>query len=140
MIKGPPVEVEVRIEARPEVVFPYLVEPDQLVRWMGEEADIDVRPGGQFWLRVQGDDIAIGEYVSLDPPNQVVISWGWDGSADVPPGSSTVTFDLRPDGPDGEATVLSLTHADLPSDWCDRHREGWTHHLAELPTALSETS
>ncbi|MDH3707841.1 MAG: SRPBCC domain-containing protein, partial [Acidimicrobiia bacterium] len=108
---------------------------DQLIRWMGEEARIDARAGGQFWLRVQGDDIAVGEYVSIDPPDQVVITWGWQHSDDVPPGSSTITFDLKADGDD---TVLSLTHADLPSEWCDRHYEGWQFHLPHLVDAVGQ--
>lgn len=134
MTPGPPVELEVRIAARPEIVFPYLVEPGQMVRWMGEEARIDGTVGGQFWLRVAGDDVAIGEYVSIDPPKQVVITWGWERSDEVPPGSSTVTFDLRSEGDD---TVLSLTHTGLPTEWCDRHREGWEFHLPHLSEAAA---
>lgn len=130
---GPPVEVEIRIAAPPEDVFPYLVEPAHLVRWMGEEARVDAQPGGAFWLRMGRDDIAVGTVVHVDPPHQVVFTWGWDGSDEVPPGSSTVTFDLRADG---GATVVSLTHRDLPAEWCDRHAAGWTQHLAELPTAV----
>ncbi|MDH4170702.1 MAG: SRPBCC domain-containing protein [Acidimicrobiia bacterium] len=134
MNTGAPVEAEVRIAARPETVFPYLVEPDQLMRWMGEEAKIDPRPGGQFWLRIGGDDIAVGTYLTVDPPRQVVFTWGWVGNEEVPPGCSTVTFDLRADGDD---TVVSLTHRDLPESWCDRHLDGWNHFLPALPEAIS---
>ena len=121
-----------RIRATPEQVFDYLVQPDKLVRWMGDEVRIDPRPGGEFWVNVTGDDVASGRYVAVDRPNRVVVTWGWEGSEHVPPGSSTVSFQLTADG---DETVVELVHSGLPGGQDDEHRTGWTYYLPRLRTA-----
>lgn len=121
-----------RIRATPEQVFDYLVDPDKLVRWMGTVARIDPRPGGEFWLDVTGDAIARGAYITVDRPHRVVFSWGWEGSDDVPPGSSTVAVELTADG---DETVVELVHSGLPGGQDDEHRKGWTYFVARLVRA-----
>jgi uncharacterized protein YndB with AHSA1/START domain len=123
-----------RIRATPEQVFEYLVQPDKLVRWMGVEADIEPTPGGKFWLDVTGGDIAIGSYVDVDRPHRVVFTWGWQGSAEVPPGSSTVSFTLTADG---DETVVELVHTGLPGGQADEHGRGWTYFLDRLVHAAA---
>jgi len=44
----PDLVVTTTIEARPEEVFPYLVQPDLLVRWLGSWVEVDPQPGGVF--------------------------------------------------------------------------------------------
>ncbi|MCH7787997.1 MAG: SRPBCC domain-containing protein [Acidobacteria bacterium] len=123
-----------RIRATRDEVFDFLVEPDKLLRWIGTDADIDPQPGGKFWLNVTGDDIAIGSYLEVDRPNRVVFTWGWDGSLEVPPGSSTVTFTLTADG---DETVVELAHAGLPMGQDDEHRNGWVYFLGRLVDTVS---
>src|SRR5215467_8808549 len=55
-----PVEREVRIEAPPDVVFKFFVEPEQMIRWTGVEATLDPRPGGIYRVNVTGEDVARG--------------------------------------------------------------------------------
>jgi len=43
-----PVECEVRIDAPPEVIFKFFVDPDHMVRWKGVEATLDPRPAGSI--------------------------------------------------------------------------------------------
>jgi len=122
------------IAAPPEVVFEFLVDPEKLLRWMGTEADIEPRPGGRFWLNInvdnnEGNDAAEGRYLVVDPPNRVSFTWGWVGSDEVPPGSSTVTFDLEADGAN---TIVTLTHSGLPGGQDDQHLEGWMFFLPRL--------
>ena len=38
---------EIAIDASPETVWSFLVEPDKATRWMGETASLDARPGGE---------------------------------------------------------------------------------------------
>ena len=42
------ISTSVRIAAPPEVVFPYFTDPQLMVTWIGERADLDARPGGTF--------------------------------------------------------------------------------------------
>ena len=89
------IEREVRIAARPETVFPYFVDPARITRWMGRTAELDPRPGGRFRIDYNGEDIASGEYLEVDPPRRVVFTWGWEAPGDpLPPGGSTVAMEL----------------------------------------------
>jgi uncharacterized protein YndB with AHSA1/START domain len=111
-------------------VFSYLVDPAKFVLWMGREAHIDPQPGGAFRLDVDGEHIASGRYEVVDPPRRVVFTWGWEGSANVPPGSTTVEITLTAEGRD---TLLRLRHTDLPSE-VERanHEQGWQGYLQQL--------
>ncbi len=123
-----------RVKAGPDVVFDFLVDPDKMLRWMGTAVEIDPRPGGRFWLNANGTDIASGSYVEVERPNRVVFTWGWEGSEDVPPASSTVTFTLTADG---DETIVELRHDGLPGGQMDAHGHGWTYFFGRL-VAVSE--
>ena len=122
----------VRIAAPPSTVFGYLVDPALLVRWIGEWADLDPRPGGVFSLDV-GAAAVRGRFVAVEPPTRVVFTWGVPGSATIPPGSTTVEILLREDGSD---TVVDLVHHDLPAAEQPGHLAGWVRCLDHLVLAL----
>lgn len=123
-----------RIAAPPETVFEFLTDPEKLLRWMGAEADIDPRPGGVFRLDMNGNDVAAGAYVTVDRPHRVVFTWGWEGSTDVPPGSTTVTVTLTADG---DNTLVELRHDGLPGATAESHDEGWGYFLPRLSLAAT---
>ena len=77
----------IRIDASPAEVFPYLVDADLIVRWMGDWAELDATPGGKLVLDINGVPIR-GEYVVVEPPHRVVFTWGAAGSGTLPPGST----------------------------------------------------
>jgi uncharacterized protein YndB with AHSA1/START domain len=121
------------IDASQETVWEFLVDPEKLMRWKGINADLDAQPGGTFRCEVIPGHIARGEYVEIDKPNRLVFTWGWDGSADVPPGSSTIVIELASDG---EGTSLRFVHKDLPNaEAIASHAHGWDHYLPRLETA-----
>ena len=119
------------IKAPPEVVFPYFTDPTLIVTWIGDRAELDPRPGGVFSLDM-GESLARGVYLSVDPPYRVTFSWGIPGSDALPPGGSTVEVVLTPDGDD---TMVVLTHRGLPSTHIGDHRAGWELLLGHLPAA-----
>ena len=124
-----PVTATVRIAALPEVVFPYFTDPALAVKWIADAAYLDPRPGGTFSVNVRGNP-ALGEFVAVEPPHRVIFTWGIEGRGDLPPGSSTVEVVLQPDG---DETVVTLTHRDLPTeDYRRSHEEGWTEFLGVL--------
>lgn len=121
------------IDASPETVWDFLVDPEKLMRWKGINADLDPQPGGLFRCEVIPGHIARGEYVELDKPNRLVFTWGWDGDEGVPPGSSTIEIELATDG---DGTSLRFVHKDLPSaEAIASHAHGWDHYLPRLETA-----
>jgi uncharacterized protein YndB with AHSA1/START domain len=121
------------IDASPETVWEFLVDPEKLMRWKGINADLETQPGGIFRCEVIPGHIARGEYVEIDKPNKLVFTWGWDGSEDVPPGSSTIEIELASDG---DGTSLRFVHRDLPNaEAIASHAHGWDHYLPRLETA-----
>lgn len=119
------------VRARPEVVFPYLTESALLAAWLCDTALAEGRPGGALRLDM-GEVQVLGSYLVVDPPRRVVFTWGVPEWADLPPGSSTVEVTLTPDGPNGENTLIVLTHRGLPAARRDGHRTGWDERLAGL--------
>jgi len=129
-------EITQRIEAPPDIVFSYLTDSKRFVRWMGIGAELDARPGGRYRIDVDGVHIASGQYQEVEPPNRLVMSWGWEGHPTVPPGSTTVEITLTPER---GATLLRLRHHGLPSETERKtHRDGWVSYTGALARAATE--
>ena len=124
----PEFATSVEIQAPPEVVFEYLVDPERMVRWMGRHAELRPVPGGIFRVDVNGA-LFSGEFVEVERPRRVVVTWGLDGAADLPPGSSRVEFQLTPTA---TGTRLDLRHSGLPDTRAASHGAGWGNYLARL--------
>lgn len=121
------------IEAPPDAVFTHLCTPAGMVAWMGQHAELEPVPGGVFAVDVNGT-LFRGEYLEVDPPHRVVMSWGIAGSQDLPPGSSRVEFTLTPNA---NGTTLRLRHTGLPDTRAGTHAAGWTNYLGRLQLAAA---
>jgi uncharacterized protein YndB with AHSA1/START domain len=128
------VEREIAIAASPETVWELLVDEREATRWMGQVASFDLRPGGSYRVEVIPGNTASGEFVEIDPPRKLVYTWGWESGVGgaVPPGSSTVEFELEASD---TGTLLHFRHTGLPSsDAAASHGHGWDHYLERLAT------
>lgn len=126
---------EVQIAASPETIFPYFTDPNRMTRWMGVEATLDPRPNGLCRVKINERAIGGGTYVEIVPFSRVVFTWGWEGEGHpIPPGSTTVEIVLIPEG---NGTVVRLTHRDLPEVARVEHSHGWQHFLARLETVAT---
>jgi uncharacterized protein YndB with AHSA1/START domain len=132
MTEGLELRVERRIAAPPAAVYRHLTHSVEWARWQGESAEIEPVAGGRFRLLMAGGATVEGQFVQLVPDERVTFTWGWRGSPTVPPGSSTVDIELIPDG---EGTVVRLTHRGLPVEDLAMHRLGWETYLPRLATA-----
>jgi uncharacterized protein YndB with AHSA1/START domain len=133
-----------RIAARPSVVFDALTTPDGIACWWGPDAgpvllaETDVRVGGRYRVRFRmldgSEHESAGEYLEVERPQRLVMSWRWlEGGGD--PGDSRLEFHLRPT-PQG--TELTLTHARLHDDeTCRSHEQGWSGALDKLEHYIS---
>src|SRR5260370_16544844 len=128
-----PVTASVHVDAPPEQVYEYFTRPEAIVSWMGDYAWLEARPGGRFVLDIKGAPVR-GQFLHLDPPHRLLISWGYAGSDHLPPGASTVEVRLTADR---GGTRVELQHRDLPPDERPGHACGWTHYLAPLQSAAS---
>jgi uncharacterized protein YndB with AHSA1/START domain len=128
-IDGDDIVQEIRIQASPATVFAYFTDAARHVRWLGRQATLDPRPGGIYRCVVNETATIVGEYVVVDPPRRVVFTWGFAGDQAVPPGTSTVTVTLVPDG---SGTLLTLVHTGLPHPALEAHHTGWQGYLDQL--------
>lgn len=124
---------EVDLPAPVEEVFRHLTDPAAMVRWMGQHAVLKPVPGGAFEVDINGVPVR-GQYVEIDPPRRVLVTWGVAGSSDMPPGTTEVEFTLTPTA---AGTRLRLVHRGLSPGQGQVHAAGWEHFLARLTRAAA---
>lgn len=129
-----PIVASVRIAAPHDVVFGYFTEPALITKWLAETATLDARPGGVLDIDVAGNPVR-GEFLEVDAPHRVVFTWGVEGEAGMPPGSTTVEVTLAADGED---TVVTLTHRGLTGDFRRSHEAGWNRRLTALAPVAAQ--
>jgi uncharacterized protein YndB with AHSA1/START domain len=156
------VEHEVRVAARPEIVFSYFTDPMKMVQWMGVEATLDPRAGGicriafhptqaaaeildapfgreqkEATARIEpsGARVMMGQFEEVDPYRRIAFTWGWEQDLyTMPPQSTAVEVSFTPDG---ESTIVSLVHRFLPAAAAPGHSGGWQHFLSRLLVAAA---
>lgn len=124
---------EVEIEAPPERVFDHFVQPELLVRWMGDYAKLEATEGGVFAVDINGVIIR-GNFVRVDRPRLLEITWGEAGNDEMPPGATRliVRFTAR-----GRGTLVELEHSGLTAQQRSKHAVGWAHFLDRLRVLAS---
>jgi uncharacterized protein YndB with AHSA1/START domain len=132
---------EVQIAAPQAAVFAFLTDPEKILSWIGTEAETKAEPGGIYLVKGVGGraNTARGAFREVVPIHRLAYSFGWEGSwegsGEVPPGSSLIEIDLvERDG----GTLLRLTHSGLPNAaQCASHDKGWAHYLGRLAMAAA---
>ena len=81
---------EIVVKASPTTVFPYLVDQDLMVQWLGSEVTLNPVAGGEFRVTCGGHP-GVGEFVEIVPNEKVVFTFGWaEPGHPIPPGSTEV--------------------------------------------------
>jgi uncharacterized protein YndB with AHSA1/START domain len=124
------------IDAPPEIVFEYFVDPEKIVQWMGLSARVEAIEGGEWVVLFPGDVETWGRFVEIDFPNKLVFSWGsrlQRGEAGEGKPGLTVKGDSRVEvtlrGKAGR-TLLTLKHSGFAPG--EPVEAGWVPFLAKL--------
>jgi uncharacterized protein YndB with AHSA1/START domain len=126
---------EILIDASPATIYPFLVETDQHLKWIGTEATLDAVVGGDYRVMVQGVHPGVGKFLELVPNERVVFTFGWDEpDHPIPAGSGEIEITLSPEG---SKTLVRLVHRGLPEDAISDHTSGWNHYLSRLAQAVA---
>jgi uncharacterized protein YndB with AHSA1/START domain len=121
---------QIEIDAPPERVFDYFVEPELLVRWMGDFARLEAWNGGLFAVDINGVLIR-GTFLRVERPSLIEIAWGEAGNEDMPPGATRLVVRLVAQG---AGTLVQLEHTGLSDSEASKHAIGWPHFLGRLQT------
>lgn len=132
---------EMVLPAPPQRVWRALTQADQLSKWFGTGASVDLRVGGRISFEwEQFADQAPGEIEEIDEPRRFVFRWhpfGHMKDVQVDPSLRTrVEFDLEPHDEGTKIRVRETGFASLPEAIAARSHEdnagGWTSELNDL--------
>ena len=116
-----------------------LTDPARLARWYGE-VDGDLRPGGQFRLRVESADIdAAGRIDACEPPRRLRVTTreteeSYLRGQGVPPYDEAIEVTLTADA---DQTQLIIEVRGMPLDMVAFYGAGWQIHAETLAAYLA---
>ena len=130
------IERTVRVAQPPAAVWAALTTAEGLSAWFGNEATIDLRPGGSAWMKWDHGHTADMRVERVEEPKVFGYTWHIYGLPDEDPRRTYVEFTLEPAGAGTRLTVVETGFAQLPDDAYrkvyDGHVQGWASELGEL--------
>jgi len=134
------IERTVQIAHPPVKVWAALTTAEGLAAWFGQEAGIDLRPGGSAWMKWDGGHTADMRVERVEEPKVFGFTWHIFGLPDDDPRRTYVEFTLEPDGTGTRLTVVETGFAQLPVEAhhtaYDGNTDGWAKELGELADYL----
>ena len=131
------IERTVELAHPPATVWAALTTAEGLAGWFGNEAAIDLRPGGTAWMRWTGEGFTANMRVErVEEPRVFGFTWHIFGLPDDDPRRTYVEFTLEPVAAGTRLTVVESGFAQLPDDAhhkaYDGNADGWAKELGEL--------
>jgi uncharacterized protein YndB with AHSA1/START domain len=130
------IERVVEIAHPPAKVWAALTTADGLAGWFGNEATIDLRPGGSARMKFGSGHTADMRVERVDEPTVFGFTWHIYGLPDDDPRRTYVEFTLEPVGGGTRLTVVESGFAQLAGDTYrtayDGNIQGWGSELGEL--------
>jgi uncharacterized protein YndB with AHSA1/START domain len=134
------IERTVQIGRPPGPVWAALTTAEGLAAWFGNEATIDLRPGGSARMRWAGGETAEMRVERVEEPRVFGFTWHIFGLPEDDPRRTYVDFTLEPSGSGTRLTVVESGFAQLPEDAYrkayDGNTQGWASELGELAAYL----
>ncbi len=135
------IERTVELPHPPGQVWAALTTAGGLAAWFGDEATIDLRPGGAGQLRWAGGYTADLRVERVDEPRVFGFTWRLQELPEDDPRRTYVEFTLEAAGEGTRLRVTETGFAQLPDDLYrkvyDSHTEGWPRELGELADYLN---
>jgi uncharacterized protein YndB with AHSA1/START domain len=125
----------------PQKVWAALTTAEGLAAWFGNEATIDLRPGGSARMRWHAEGYTANMRVErVEEPRVFGFTWHIYGLPEDDPRRTYVEFTLEPAGAGTRLTVVESGFAQLPPDAhrtaYDGNVKGWASELGELVSYL----
>jgi uncharacterized protein YndB with AHSA1/START domain len=131
-----------RIERTVEIAHPQatvwaaLTTAEGLSAWFGNDATIDLRPGGSARMKWDSGDTADMRVERVEEPTVFGFTWHIYGLPEGDPRRTYVEFTLEPAGQGTRLTVVESGFGQLPDDGhrtaYDGNTRGWASELGEL--------
>jgi uncharacterized protein YndB with AHSA1/START domain len=130
------IERTVEIAHPPARVWAALTTADGLSAWFGQEASIELSPGGSASMRWDGGHVANMRVERVEEPTVFGFTWHVYGLPEDDPRRTYVEFTLEPAGSGTRLTVVESGFAQLPPDAhgtaFNGNTQGWASELGEL--------
>ena len=130
------IERTVELAHPPAKVWAALTTAEGLSAWFGQQASIDLRPGGQASMKWDSGDTADMRVERVDEPTVFGFTWHIYGLPEDDPRRTYVEFTLEPAGAGTRLTVVESGFAQLPPDAhgtaFNGNTQGWASELGEL--------
>jgi uncharacterized protein YndB with AHSA1/START domain len=130
------IERTLEVAHSPAKVWAALTTAEGLGTWFGNEATIDLRPGGTGQLSWTNGDTAKLRVERVEEPSVFGFTWHIYGLPEDDPRRTYVEFTLHPSGAGTRLTVVESGFAQLCEDAYhkayDGNTEGWASELGEL--------
>jgi uncharacterized protein YndB with AHSA1/START domain len=134
------IERTVELAHPPAKVWAAITTAEGLAGWFGDEATIDLRPGGAAESKWEGERTARMRVERVEEPAVFGFTWQVHGMPEDDPRRTYVEFTLEPIASGTRLTVVETGFAQLPPEEYrvafDSHTEGWPRELGELAEHL----
>jgi uncharacterized protein YndB with AHSA1/START domain len=134
------IERTIELAQPPDQVWAALTTAEGLGTWFGNEAAIDLRPGGSALMSWADGTTVEMRVERVEEPTVFGFTWPIFGLAEEDPRRTYVEFTLEPAGSGTRLTVVESGFAQLPEDAYhkafDGNTDGWARELAELADYL----
>jgi uncharacterized protein YndB with AHSA1/START domain len=128
------VRIEDRYDTDIDDLWAAITDPVRLARWHGR-VEGDLRPGGEFRLYIESNDIeSTGRVEACEPPRRLRVTnretdESYRKGQGVPPFDASLEATLTPDG---DQTILVLEVRGMPLDVIAFYGAGWQIHAESL--------
>jgi uncharacterized protein YndB with AHSA1/START domain len=133
------VRIEDRYDTNIDDLWSALSAPSRLARWLGQ-VEGDLRPGGEFRMYVESNDIeSTGRVEACEPPRRLLVTnretdESYRKGQGVPPFEASLEATLTADG---DQTILVIEVQGMPLDVVAFYGAGWQIHAENLAAHIA---